>query len=112
MRRLPVLVMDLRNLSGAPNSGVSGLAIGASTDGFRMHADAEIPYHSARRFASCRIGDNSLNHNQGISVYASITNTNAAVRDGQLAVYVSAADDFSLHGFVAAPVVYYTPTLL
>jgi len=99
-------------ITGAPNSGVSGLAIGASTDGFRMHADAEIPYHSARRFASCRIGDNSLNHNQGISVYASITNTNAAVRDGQLAVFVSAADDFSLHGFVAAPVVYYTPTLL
>jgi len=99
-------------ITGAPNSGAAGMAIGASNDGLRMHSDIEIPYHSARRFAPCRIGDNSLNHNQGISIYSSITNTNAAVRDGQLAVFVSAADDFSLHGFVACPLVYYTPLLL
>jgi hypothetical protein len=99
-------------ITSAPNSGISGMSIGSTNDGLRMHADAEIPFHSPRRFFPCRMGDNSLNHSQGVSVFTAITNTNAATRDGQLAVYISAADDFSLYGFVACPLVYYAPALL
>lgn len=99
-------------LTTAPNSGAAGMTLASYIDGGRVNADMEIPYHSPRRFSAGRVGDNSLTHNQGVSIFISATNTSTSTRDGLLSVSVAAADDFSLHGFVSCPMVYYTPTLL
>jgi len=99
-------------LLNLPSSGAAGMALGSSIDGGRNQVDFEIPYHSARRFASPRLGDNSLAHNQGVKIQTVVTNTTTSAKSGQLTIYVSAADDYSLSGFVSCPPVYYNPTLL
>lgn len=102
-----------KSITALNTSGNSGMAVGTSIDGFKTHVDCEVPYLSPRRYFSPRLGDNSLNHNQGITITALATNNSTAPgKEGSLTAYISAADDFSLSGFVATPYVYYTPTLL
>lgn len=99
-------------INGLTSSGAAGMALASTIDGGRSQVDFEIPYHSARRFYSPRLGDNSLNHNQGVKIQALVSNTTTAARSGQLSIFVSAADDFSLSGFVSCPPVYFNPTVL
>jgi hypothetical protein len=71
--------------------------------------DFEIPYYSFLRYFSTRTPDNSTRHNQGYTLDMVLNNSSAANRDAHFEVYSSAADDYSLFGFVGCPPVYITP---
>lgn len=94
------------------NGAFSGFSLASTIDGGRVQLDAEIPYHSSRRYFSPRRGDNSLGHDQGIRLTGLIHNSRPGTSDVFLAFFVSAADDYSLMGYVGPPPVYYTPNLL
>lgn len=100
------------NLTALPSSGAAGMALGTSLENGKNQVDVEVPFHSQRRYFSPRLRDNSLNHNQGLKIQAVVYNPGTVVRSGQLSIYTSAADDFSLSGFVSCPPVYYNPLLL
>lgn len=107
-----LLLANLNNTAtGANRSGFGGLAIAESLGGGSNVLDFEVPYHSPRRYFSNRLMDNSLNHSQGYVLSAVCENKGAAINSGTLLVTMSAADDFSLSGFLGSPLVYHVPTL-
>ncbi|APG77487.1 hypothetical protein 2 [Sanxia picorna-like virus 5] len=85
-------------------NGVSGMS--ATPDIERIPLDIEVPFYSPLRYFRGRDGGTNRGSSSGAGVTILVKFVTSSGSDVILEQYVSAADDFSLHGFIDVPPMY------
>lgn len=105
------IASDAANQSFAGRNGLAGsMTVNNVAD---TGLDMEVPFHSRRRYFPGRAMNSERPDidAEGLSVSFRVNNEVAAAKNVAVASFVSAADDFSLAGFIDVPIMYYHPTL-
>lgn len=106
-----IIARENRAVHFGPRNGVTGQ--NSTPNFFDTGIDIEIPFHTNRRYWPGRAGasNQSAFSDQGVSFFAKLFQSVAGFPAVSVDHYVSAADDFSLTGFIDVPIMYFHPTV-